>query len=181
MAGMSPLEARLIRDLIDQKTGMRAKVGGAVDMAGSALGVVDNALTPGATKLQDAIVSRVGKLDPKLPPKIMGNLTEKGKVLAMLSGPQATMLAKAALGLGAVGGVVGAADVIAGPDSLGNKAMDTAAMGIGGFLGAPLGPLGIAAGAGTGKMVSDATQFIFGDKKSAEERKMEELLAILGK
>ena len=181
MAGMSPLEARLIQDLIKKEYGNRAKAGGALDMAGSALGVVDDALTPGATKLQELIVDKVGSLDKKMPTELFGKLTDKGKVMSMLSGPQATMLAKAALGLGAVGGVVGAADVIAGPDSLGNKAMDTAAMGIGGFLGAPLGPLGIAAGAGTGKIVSDATQFIFGDKKSAEERKMEELLAILGK
>ena len=82
-------------------------------------------------------------------------------------------------GLGAVGGVLGAADIIAGNDSLGNKAMDTVAMGIGGTLGAVGGPLGIAAGAGLGKMASDATQFVLGGGKSAEQRKMEEALALL--
>ena len=51
------------------------------------------------------------------------------QVLTMLSGPQAQMLSKAAVGLGAVGGVVGAADIIAGQDSAANKLMDTAAMG----------------------------------------------------
>jgi hypothetical protein len=74
---------------------------------------------------------------------------------------------------------MGAADVLAGNDSLGNKAMDTAAMGIGGFLGAAGGPLGIAAGAGLGKAASDATQFVLGGGKSAEQRKMEEALAAL--
>ena len=97
----------------------------------------------------------------------------------MLSGPQASMLAKGAVGLGAVGGVLGAADVIAGNDSLGNKAMDTVAMGIGGALGAAGGPMGIAAGAGLGKAASDATQFLLGGGKSAEQRKMEEALALL--
>ena len=74
---------------------------------------------------------------------------------------------------------LGASDVIAGQDSAANKTMDAVAMGIGGFLGAAGGPIGIAAGAGMGKAASDATQFIFGDKKSAEQRKMEEALALL--
>ena len=36
-----------------------------------------------------------------------------------------------------------------------------------------------AAGASTGKAVSDGLQFLFGDKKTAEQRKMEEALAAL--
>ena len=52
-------------------------------------------------------------------------------------------------------------------------------MGIGGALGAVGGPLGIAAGAGLGKAASDATQFLFGGGKSAEQRRMEEALAAL--
>ena len=91
-------------------------------------------------------------------------------------------------GIGAAAGVLGAADVIAGDDSLGNKAMDTAAMlggGIGGALGTVGGPvgtaIGAAAGAGLGKMGSDSLQWLFGDKKTAEERRMEEaLLALRG-
>ena len=39
-------------------------------------------------------------------------------------------------------------------------------MTIGGILGAAGGPVGIAAGAGIGKAISDGTQFIFGDKKT---------------
>ena len=53
-------------------------------------------------------------------------------------------------------------------------------MGIGGTLGAVGGPLGAMAGASTGKMVSDATQWLFGDKKTPEQRKIDEALALLG-
>ena len=70
-------------------------------------------------------------------------------------------------------------DVIAGNDSAGNKLMDSAAMGIGGFLGAAGGPVGIAAGAGIGKSISDGIQYVIGGGKSAEERKLEEALARL--
>ena len=176
---MTPLERDLINSLIQKEYGNRARMGDAMDMAGTALGFVDDAVSPAATKLQNAIVSSVGKIDPKYPAQIGSVLTDKGKVLAMLSGPQAQMLSKAAVGLGAVGGVLGAADVIAGNDSAANKIMDTAAMGIGGFLGAAGGPVGIAAGAGMGKAASDGLQWLFGDKKSAEERKLEEALALL--
>ena len=47
------------------------------------------------------------------------------------------------------------------------------------LLGAVGGPLGIATGAGLGKMVSDGTQWLFGDKKTPEQRKMELALAQL--
>ena len=75
-----------------------------------------------------------------------------------------------------------AADVVAGPDSLANKAMDASAMGIGGTIGGIVGlgnPLAIATGAGLGKMASDATQFVFGGGKSAEQRKLEEAVKLL--
>ena len=57
--------------------------------------------------------------------------------------------------------------------------MDATAMTIGGLLGSVGGPLGTAAGVGLGKMASDATQFVIGGGKSAEERRMEEALAML--
>ena len=82
-------------------------------------------------------------------------------------------------GLSVAGAALGAADILAGNDSLANKAMDTVAMGVGGTLGAVGGPVGIAAGASLGKMASDATQFVLGGGKSAEQRKMEEALAAL--
>ena len=52
-------------------------------------------------------------------------------------------------------------------------------MTIGGMLGSVGGPLGAAAGAGIGKSASDGLQWLFGDKKSAEQRRMEEALALL--
>ena len=65
--------------------------------------------------------------------------------------------------------------------SLGNKAMDTVGMGIGGTLGFVLGggPLGASVGASVGKTTSDGLQWLFGDKKTPEERKLEEALALL--
>ena len=81
--------------------------------------------------------------------------------------------------IGALGGVMGAADVLAGPNSAGNKIMDGTAMTIGGMLGSVGGPVGVAAGAGGGKMVSDGLQWLFGDKKNAEQRRMEEALMAL--
>ena len=176
---MTPFEAELRKRALAQQYGSQARMGDAMDMAGTVFGFVDDAVSPAATKLQNAIVSNVGKIDPKMPTHIMGQMTDKGRVLGILSGPQAQMLSKAAVGLGAVGGVLGAADVIAGNDSGANKLMDTAAMGIGGFLGAAGGPVGMAAGAGMGKAASDGLQWLFGDKKSAEQRKLEEALALL--
>ena len=57
--------------------------------------------------------------------------------------------------------------------------MDATAMTIGGIMGSVGGPMGIAAGAGVGKALSDGTQWLFGDKKSPEERRMEEALMAL--
>lgn len=77
-----------------------------------------------------------------------------------------------------------AGDIILGDESAGNKVMDTAAMGIGGTIGGILGGgvLSVpaaAAGASTGKFVSDGLQYLFGDKKTPEQRRMEEALAML--
>ena len=99
-----------------------------------------------------------------------------GAVARMAVNPAFRGALRALPAIGAIGGVMGAADVLAGDDSAGNKIMDGTAMTIGGILGAAGGPLGIAAGAGAGKMVSDGAQWLFGDKKSAEQRRMEEAL-----
>lgn len=106
-----------------------------------------------------------------------------GAVSALASVPgmakAGQILGVAAPALGALGGGLAVGDVILGDDSVGNKVMDTVAMGIGGTLGAVGGPLGIATGVGLGKMVSDGTQWLFGDKKTPEQRKMELALAQL--
>jgi hypothetical protein len=101
------------------------------------------------------------------------------KVARFAAGQGARNVLRAVPGLSTALVALDAADVVAGPDSLGNKGMDAVAMGIGGTLGAVGGPLGIAAGAGLGKMASDATQFVFGGGKSAEQRKLEEAFKLL--
>ena len=76
MARMTQLEAQLIQQLIQNEYGMRAAAGGAMDMAGTALGFVDKQVTPHATNMQNAIVSNVGKIDPTYPAKVGGVLTK---------------------------------------------------------------------------------------------------------
>ena len=83
-------------------------------------------------------------------------------------------------GLGALGGAMAVGDLVLGDESGVNKTMDAAAMAAGGFLGSVGGPLGTAAGVGLGKMASDGIQYLFGDKKTPEQRRMEEALAALG-
>ena len=140
-------------------------------LLGTATSKYDAAATPIAHALRDGAIQLSNRVVP-----VGGGAATLSKFAA--SKPVLNAL-KIVPGLGAVGGVLGAADIVAGNDSAANKTMDTVAMGIGGLLGAAGGPLGIAAGAGLGKAASDATQFIFGDKKSAEQRKLEEALAAL--
>lgn len=113
----------------------------------------------GGRKMAGSVGAKLGSLPG------MGKLGAAVKVL----GP----------GLGAVGGALAVGDLVMGQESGANKAMDATAMTIGGILGSVGGPLGTAAGVGLGKMASDATQFVFGGGKSAEERRMEEALALL--
>lgn len=85
-----------------------------------------------------------------------------------------------ALGIGMT--ALDAADIVTNDTNIGNKVMDTAAMGIGGTIGGILGagnPLAISTGASLGKAASDATQFIIGGGKTPEERKLKEALALL--
>ena len=88
--------------------------------------------------------------------------------------------------LSAISNVTDVADIVTGDESFGNKAMDAAAMTAGAAIGGVLGggvfsPLTASIGASTGKLLSDGTQWLFGDKKSPEQRRMEEaLLALRG-
>ena len=113
------------------------------------------------------------------------------KVPVGMGGATLSKAAKGAIGkniaralpvVGAGFAVADVGDIVFGQDSLANKASDTAAMGVGGVIGGVLGmgnPFAVAAGASTGKMVSDGVQWLFGDKMTAEQRKMEEALAAL--
>ena len=134
----------------------------------------------GATNVDDVLRFLSGKdfaLDTQA--KLMARGGEATKLGRMAGGKAARNVLRAVPGLSTALVALDVADVVAGPDSLGNKGMDAAAMGIGGTLGAVGGPLGIAAGAGLGKMASDATQFLLGGGKSAEQRKLEEAVKLL--
>jgi len=72
-----------------------------------------------------------------------------------------------------------AGDLLLGDESLANKGMDAAMMTAGGALGSFVPVVGTALGVGLGKAASDGIQFIAGGGKSAEQRKMEEALALL--
>ena len=96
--------------------------------------------------------------------------------------PVMKTVSKALPVLGAGMAVLDAGDIVFGQDSAANKVMDGTAMAIGGTIGGVLGmgnPLLAAAGASTGKAVSDGLQWLFGDKQTAEQRRMEEALAAL--
>ncbi len=141
--------------------------------AEAAMMFADDLVSPAAKQAQLAAMKATGGIGAGGATGVMGKL---GRFAAS---PAALTAAKVGTGIGALGGVMGVADVLVGKDSAANKAMDATAMGIGGFLGAAGGPMGIAAGAGIGKMASDATQFVLGGGKSAEQRRMEEALSAL--
>lgn len=89
-------------------------------------------------------------------------------------------IARAVPALSVLTNVADVADIIAGDESFINKAGDVAGAGIGGTLGFVMGgPLGASVGASMGKQASDGLQYLFGDKKTPEQRRMEEALAML--
>ena len=135
------------------------------------LGNMNAVNTNAALKLQRAAQAGIGINGAKLGLDA-GQITKFG---SMAGGPRALTALKFATPIAAVGGVMGAADVLAGDGSAGKKIRDGTAMTIGGILGAAGGPVGIAAGAGAGKMVSDVGGWLLGEK-SAEEIRMEEAL-----
>ena len=145
----------------------------------------------GATNVEDVLRYLGGK------PTQAGVMAETGKTLNALTGGKASKtvgrlaggkigraVARTIPAVSFLGNAVDVADIITGDESLANKAMDTAAMGTGATIGALLGagvfsPLTASIGASTGKMLSDGTQWLFGDKKTPEQRKMELALAQL--
>jgi hypothetical protein len=132
-----------------------------------------------ANKASWDMINKLGGAKAQLAKNAAGNATIGAKVARFAGGNAARNMLRAVPGLSAALVGLDVADVLVGQDSLANRGMDAAAMGIGGTLGAVGGPLGIAAGAGLGKMVSDGTQFILGGGKSAEQRKIEEAVKLL--
>jgi hypothetical protein len=78
---------------------------------------------------------------------------------------------------GPVAAVASVGDVLLGDESLANKGMDAAFMTAGGVIGSAVPVVGTGLGIAAGKMISDGTQWLFGDKKTPEQRRMEEALA----
>ena len=71
------------------------------------------------------------------------------------------------------------ADVIAGDDGLGNKAVDAVGMGVGGVAGFMLGgPLGASIGMSAGKALTDGVQGLMSGGTEKEKR-LAEALALL--
>ena len=97
----------------------------------------------------------------------------------MAGGALGKNIARAAPVAGGLFAVSDVADVVTNDTSFGNKAMDATAMAIGGTLGSVGGPLGTATGISLGKATSDGVQWLFGDRKTPEQRRMEEALRAL--
>ena len=81
---------------------------------------------------------------------------------------------------GPVGAALAAGNLVLGEESLGNKGMDAAMMAAGATAGSFIPVVGTALGAAGGKVASDSLQWLFGDKKTPEQRKLEEQLAQIG-
>ena len=60
------------------------------------------------------------------------------------------------------GTALAAGDLILGDESIGNKAMDAAAMGLGGVIGSAIPVVGTGLGITGGKVLSDLTQYLLG-------------------
>ena len=165
----------MLDDIIRRLTGTAKSAGAAVDAFGSQLqpGSLGKIALGADRNTQMMLGRELGKTLGAIP-----GVPKAGAMRFAMSGP-----AKAALrvvpGLSFLGAGLDVADVLTNDTSLGNKAMDSAGMAIGGTLGAPLGPMGIATGMTLGKMGSDTLQYIFGDKKTPEQRKLEQALAAL--
>jgi len=133
----------------------------------------------GGKPTQAGLVTELGSYVPK-------GVSERfaGKALGKFGSKVASGAARVAPALSVAGNVMDVADIITGDESFANKAMDTAAMGTGAAIGGLMGagvfsPLTASIGAGIGKMGSDGLQWLFGDKKTPEQRKLEEALIAL--
>jgi len=133
----------------------------------------------GGKPTQAGLIKELGSYVPK---SVSGRFA--GQALGKAGSKLASGVARVAPALSVAGNVMDVADILTGDESLANKAMDTAAMAaggtIGGFMGAGVfSPLTASIGASIGKMGSDGLQWLFGDKKTPEQRKLEEALALL--
>jgi len=157
---MSPLEAQMLQKLLAQQYGPSALAGNTLDYF----------TKPGAAgPMQKVIGKDTASLVRHIPGVSARGAVKVGRFAGRL-----------APGISAVGNIADVAELITGEESLANKTMDATSMGIGGAAGFMLGgPLGASVGAGLGKTASDGLQYLFGDKKTPDQRRMEEALALL--
>jgi hypothetical protein len=157
---MTPLESEILKRAIAKQYGPTATLANISDYL---------LKKDGAGPLQEIMKKDVARLASVVPGVNNKNAVRIGRFAGRLTPA-----------LAAVGNVADVANVITGEESLGNKTMDTAAMGAGGALGFMVGgPLGASFGASLGKMGSDGMQYLFGDKLTPEQRKMREALMML--
>ena len=138
----------------------------------------------GATRLDDVGQYLLGNTPGRLQREMAVDARVLAKKIPGIGGKAAAKIGRfagrATPLLSAVSNVVDVADIVAGDESLGNRAMDATGMALGGTAGAFLGgPLGASIGASVGKMGSDGLQWLFGDKKTPDQRKMESALVAL--
>ena len=145
----------------------RVRPTGPMATAGRAYKEYDRLITPGASKVQEALAELIGQTEPGSSAtyrSVLGDMAASPRMLNLLKAMPA-----AAAGLGGVS----ALDTLFGEETFANKGMDMLGMGAGYFginrgvnaLGGttPAGKaLAIAAGLGLGKMGSDATQGAIG-------------------
>ncbi len=143
--------------------------------AGARLKMVPGEINANANKVVDA---QLKALQSRIPqgPTMKGRIPINRMAGNILKSPITRSVMKWAP---VAGTALAVGDVVLGDESVGNKAMDAALMGTGAVLGSAVPIVGTAIGATAGKMASDGLQWLFGDKKTPEQRKMEAALAAL--
>ena len=172
---VSPNNSNQLLELIRRLKGVAGDAGTAINNYGAQLPAGDlRKIALGAdANTQMGLKRGLGEALSRVP----GINKVRGMRMAM--SPASQRILRLVPGLAIAGTAFDAADVIVGDESLANRAMDAAAMGIGGTLGLVGGPIGAATGASIGKMTSDGLQYLLGDRKTPEQRKLEEALMML--
>ena len=135
-------------------------------------------------ELKDLLNILTGK-DARVNRKIVRGIGETFGPKAMrfaAKNPLAKNVLRVVPGLGTGLLALEAADAVAGDQGIGGKVADTLGMITGAGAGFVFGgPVGAATGAMAGKSLVDSAQGLMGGGKSEEERKIEELLTLMGR
>ena len=156
-------------------SGVKSKASGIGSKIGTRINDVRKGYEAGVKPLVNAQTKALQGLIPQGPLPAKGGIGMKAGRMAgaALKNP---LLQKGLAYAPAIGTALAVGDVVLGDESIGNKAMDATAMTIGGMLGSAVPVVGTGLGIAAGKMVSDGTQWLFGEKNTPEQRKMERAL-----